>query len=67
MSAPILKYFTFRHLPPKLQVISEPFCGLAEHLDKILPDGAEKSVALRKMLESKDAAVRAALDIEVND
>lgn len=60
----ILRYFEYRHLPPKLQVISEPFCGLARHLADIL-DGPELTVALRKLLESKDAAVRAALDLEV--
>ena len=60
---PILKYFTYAHLQPQHQEVSKPFCELAEKLDMILPNGPEKSTALRKLLEGKDAAVRAALDI----
>lgn len=58
---PIMKFFEFEHLPPKLQATSRPFCELAHHLESALPDGPEKTVALRKLLESKDAGVRAAL------
>lgn len=58
---PIMQWFTFAHLPEKLQAASRPFCELAQQLDQELADGPEKSVALRKLLESKDAAVRAAL------
>lgn len=60
---PILRYFEYGHLTTKLQEVSKPFCELAHKLDLILPDGPEKSVALRKLLEGKDAAVRSALDI----
>ena len=64
MPAPILRYFKFGHLPEHLKAVSAPFAQLANDLDEALPDGAEKSVALRKLLESKDAAVRAALPSE---
>jgi len=57
----IMQYFKWEHLPERLQAISKPFGELAERLDRDLKPGAEKSVALRKLLESKDAAVRAAL------
>jgi len=57
----IMKYFKYEHLPAHLQEVSRPFCELAERLDKSLSQSAEKSVALRKLLESKDAAARAAL------
>lgn len=57
----ILRFFEFEHLPPALQAISRPWCELARHCAETLPDGPEKSVALRKLLEGKDAAVRAAL------
>lgn len=60
--SPILRYFTYEHLPPKLQSISISFCHLARIIEDRLPKGPEKSVALRKLLEAKDAAVRAALD-----
>ena len=57
---PILKFFAFAHLPPHLGAVSEPFAKLADHIVS-LPRSAERTVALRKLLESKDAAVRAAL------
>ncbi|MFE9920476.1 hypothetical protein ACFYQA_02485 [Streptomyces sp. NPDC005774] len=60
---PILRYFEFTHLPPHLQAVSMPFSELAHRLNTMLPPGPELSVALRKLLESKDAAVRAALDL----
>ena len=61
----ILRYFTYDHLThPVLRDTSKLFHDLAGTLDAQLPDGPEKSVALRKILESKDAAVRSALDIE---
>lgn len=58
----LMRYFAFSHLPPHLQVVSEQFYKLASWIDVTLPDGAEKTVAMRKLLESKDAAVRSALD-----
>lgn len=60
---PILRYFKFGHLPKHLAAVSAPFADLANQLAESLPPGPELSVALRKLLESKDAAVRAALDI----
>jgi hypothetical protein len=35
---------------------------IAYWLDDNLPDGAEKTVALRRLLDAKDAACRAALE-----
>lgn len=43
--------------------MSEPFGRLARQLDESLPAGSELSTALRKLLEAKDAAVRAVLDL----
>lgn len=56
---PILRYFHYIHLPPVLQATSKPFCDLARHIVETLPRNAERSVALRKLLEAKDAGVRA--------
>jgi hypothetical protein len=56
---PILYYFHFAHLPEKLQVVSIKFYELACFIIAVLPRNAERSVALRKLLEAKDAAVRA--------
>lgn len=61
--SPILRYFAYEHLPPHLQGVSAPFHELALTIEAGLLNGPEKSVALRKLLESKDAAVRAALDL----
>ena len=61
MTAPIMKYFEYAHLPEKLQEISKPFAELAKKMDETLPDGAEKSAGLRKLLEAKDCMVRANL------
>lgn len=58
---PILKFFAYAHLPERLAKISRPFSELAEHIYYTQPAGAERSTALRKLLEAKDAAVRAAL------
>jgi hypothetical protein len=54
----ILRYFQYSHLPPVLQASSKPFCDLARHIVENMPRNAERTVALRKLLESKDAAVR---------
>lgn len=61
MASPILKYFEYTHLPEHLQSVSKPLGDLARTLDDQLPDGAEKSTCLRKLLEAKDCAVRAKL------
>lgn len=58
---PILKFFAWQHLPEKLRAVSQPFGELAQRLVDTLPRSAERTVALRKLLEGKDAAVRAAL------
>lgn len=58
----ILRYFAYQHLPPHLREVSAPFYALADELDATLPDCAEKSAGLRKLLEAKDAFVRAALE-----
>lgn len=56
---PILRYFHYSHLPEALQAASKPFCDLAEMIVTTLPRNPERTVALRKLLEAKDAAVRA--------
>lgn len=58
---PILKYFKYDHLPEHLQGISKATANLAFEMDRQLPDGAEKSTGLRKLIEAKDCFVRANL------
>lgn len=56
---PILQYFGYAHLPPHLSEVSSWFHDLAHAVVDHLPRNPERSVALRKLLEAKDAAVRA--------
>ena len=58
--AAILQFFTWAHLPPHLQAVSRPFGELAQTVAEG-PQNSETTVALRKLLEAKDAAVRAIL------
>jgi hypothetical protein len=55
----LLQFFKYDHLKPELQTISKPFGELAQHLIDTLPPNAERTTALRKLLEAKDCAVRA--------
>ena len=58
----LLKFFKYDHLPIHLQAVSKPFCDLANHFAAEHPEGnPEVTVALRKLLEAKDAAVRSVL------
>lgn len=75
MNEHILQFFAYSHLPDHLQAVSKPFCELAHAivngdngpesgtvtLGPALPRNPERTVALRKLLEAKDAAVRALL------
>jgi hypothetical protein len=62
MSQPdILRFFAYEHLPPHLQAVSKPIGDLAREMAEKLPPSAEATVLLRKLLEAKDAFVRAAL------
>lgn len=58
---PILQFFAHEHLPEHLAAVSKPFGDLARFIVDNLPRNPERTVALRKLLEAKDAAVRAAL------
>lgn len=61
MSDRMLQFFAYSHLPPTLQAVSRPFGELAEMIVSTLPQNAERTAALRKLLEAKDCAVRALL------
>lgn len=57
----MLTFFKYDHLPERLQGISRAFGELAVDVVQTLPRNPERTVALRKLLEAKDCAVRAAL------
>lgn len=56
----ILDHFAWAHLPPNLAQVSELFGVLANKLVEVLPDNVERDLALQRLLESKDSAVRSA-------
>jgi hypothetical protein len=63
-SDPIMRYFGNPNLPQRLRAVSKRFEDLANWVVSNLPRSAERTVALRKLLEGKDAAVRACLDVD---
>lgn len=78
MNDRLLQFFEYAHLPTHLQMVSRPFHDLAHALVKgdnvpesgtvtlgpPLPANPERTVALRKLLEAKDCAVRALIYVE---
>jgi hypothetical protein len=62
MEERMMKWFAYEHLPEPLQVVSIKFFDLAHSMCAIIEPGPERTVALRKLLEAKDAAVRAKLN-----
>ena len=63
-TANIMRYFEHEHLRPgPLQSTSRMFWALAQDMVQRLPEGPELTACLRKLLEAKDCAVRAALDL----
>lgn len=57
----MLKWFAYEHLPEHLKVVSRPFGILAKEIAETIQAGPERTYALRCLLLSKDAAVRAKL------
>lgn len=58
---PLLQFFVYEHLPEHLRAISKPFAELAQKLVNEISNNPELTVALRKLLEAKDCAVRAVI------
>jgi len=58
---PMLQFFSYTHLPERLQTISKSFAVLAHHMCNTLPQNPERTVMLRNLLLAKDSAVRAEL------
>ena len=57
----MLKWFEYEHLPEHLQEVSKPFRRLPRQPYHEADPAPERPVPLRKLLEAKDAAVRAKL------
>jgi len=61
MKEPMLQWFEYSHLPENLQEVSRQFAAMAGWIVDNLPRNPERSVALRKLMEAKDCAIRARL------
>lgn len=57
----MLQFFKYEHLPEDLRMHSIPFWELACKIIATVPENPERTVALRKLLEAKDCAVRAVI------
>lgn len=55
----ILQFFSCDYLPPQLQQISASFQAMAYEIISTIPRNQERTVALRKLIESMDATLRA--------
>jgi len=58
---PVLQFFKYEHLPSHLQAVSCDFFIVAMSLCLKVKRNPERTVALRKLLEAKDAAVRSVI------
>lgn len=58
---PLLQFFECDHLPLNLREVASHFRELAIRMVVNLPKNPERTAGLRKLLESKDCAVRAVL------
>ena len=69
-----MKFFSYKHLPDHLKAVSKPFHNLAHEvragLSLITPADDEETLrpevemCLRKLLEAKDCAVRARMEMD---
>ena len=51
----MLKICAYDHLPEHLQAVSRGFHALAHRLAEVVPEGSERTVALRRLLESSSS------------
>lgn len=56
----IMQYFTYSHVQSPRDDVANLYADLAMTLDDWFGDSEQKTVALQRLLESKDAALRAA-------
>lgn len=59
MDERMMRWFAYDHLPGHLGLVSQQFHALAQSICNQIEPGPERTVSLRKLLEAKDAAVRA--------
>lgn len=57
----LMQLFSYEHLQPDLREVSKQCSDLAHAMFEQIPDSPELTIGLRKLLESKDCFVRAAV------
>jgi hypothetical protein len=60
--ARMMRLFKYDHLPRPLQRISAPFGMVAAWIARSFPDTEQTRLAMQKLVEAKDCAVRGCLD-----
>jgi ferritin-like protein len=63
-TASIGRFFSYDHLPPRLQEVSKECHDLAGYMTDALPDDPELVAGLRKLVEAKDCFVRLAATLK---
>ena len=58
MSSIVDEFFTTDHYSGDLKEIAELYSELRARLDVLVPDGSEKEVSFRDLLNSRDSAIR---------
>jgi hypothetical protein len=61
LADPILQFFSTEHLPAELARVSRPFGELATSIAVTYPPSEQRTIGLQKLLEAKDAIVRAVI------
>ncbi|MFC1418726.1 hypothetical protein [Streptacidiphilus cavernicola] len=60
-SEPLLRYFEAGHLPAHLREVSLMVGEVARRAVRLLPPGEQRRLGVQRLLDAKDALVRAAL------
>lgn len=55
----IMQFFAYEHLADNTWLTGAAYSDVAKHIIAEMPQNPERIVALRKLLESRDAAMRA--------
>ena len=59
---PMMRFFEYSELSPYAQIAAKPFLALAQEIESSHLPSPERTVALRKLLESRDCVMRCVTD-----
>lgn len=52
------RHFSYKYIRPDLTEVIEPYAALAQHINDLLATSPEKDLAMQRLLESCDSALR---------